>query len=204
MALFRIGGHYDNTTLVRGDGVYLRPAEMRDYAAWAELRQASRAFLTPWEPTWPPDDLTRAAFRRRIRRHSDELSRDEAYPFLLFREGDHRLVGGLTLGQIRRGVAQTATLGYWMGETFAGRGYMSGAARAAVEFAFATLRLHRVEAACLPENAASVRLLESVGFRREGLARSYLRINGEWRDHLLFAILETDPVRSRRGMAETP
>ena len=91
-----------------------------------------------------------------------------------------------------------------MGETFAGRGYMSGAARAAVEFAFATLRLHRVEAACLPENAASVRLLESVGFRREGLARSYLRINGEWRDHLLFAILETDPVRSRRGMAETP
>ena len=198
MALFRLGPQYDAANFVRGDGVYLRPAEMRDYAPWAELRQSSRAFLTPWEPTWPPDDLTRAAFRRRVRRHAEELGRDEAYPFLLFLERDDRLVGGLTLGQVRRGVAQAATLGYWMGAPYAGRGLMARAARAAAHFAFATLRLHRVEAACLPENAASVRLLEGVGFHREGFARSYLRINGEWRDHLLFAMTETDPILSSR------
>ncbi len=194
MALFRLGPSTDNANFIRGDGVYLRPAEMRDYAGWAELRQASRAFLTPWEPTWPPDDLTRAAFRRRLRRHSEELDRDEAYPFLLFLERDNRVVGGLTLGQVRRGVAQAATLGYWMGAPYAGKGLMARAVRAAAGFAFGSLRLHRIEAACLPENAPSMRVLEGVGFRREGLASSYLRINGEWRDHVLFALLETDPV----------
>ena len=194
MALFRLGASSENATFIRGEGVYLRPAEMRDYIAWAELRQASRAFLTPWEPTWPPDDLTRASFRRRLRRHAEELDRDEAYPFLLFREGDDRLLGGLTLGQVRRGVAQAATLGYWMGAP--------RAVRATAGFAFATLRLHRIEAACLPENAASARVLEGVGFKREGFARAYLRINGEWRDHVLYAMVETDrilPGRSAQG-----
>jgi [ribosomal protein S5]-alanine N-acetyltransferase len=202
MALFRLGASSENATFIRGEGVYLRPAEMRDYIAWAELRQASRAFLTPWEPTWPADDLTRASFRRRLRRHAEELDRDEAYPFLLFREGDDRLLGGLTLGQVRRGVAQAATLGYWMGAPHAGKGYMARAVRATAGFAFATLRLHRIEAACLPENAASARMLEGVGFKREGFARAYLRINGEWRDHVLFAMVETDrilPGRSTQG-----
>lgn len=202
MALFRLGASSENATFIRGEGVYLRPAEMRDYIAWAELRQASRAFLTPWEPTWPPDDLTRASFRRRLRRHAEELDRDEAYPFLLFREGDDRLLGGLTLGQVRRGVAQAATLGYWMGAPHAGKGFMARAVRATAGFAFATLRLHRIEAACLPENAASARVLEGVGFKREGFARAYLRINGEWRDHVLYAMVETDrilPGRSAQG-----
>ena len=202
MALFRLGVSSENATFIRGEGVDVRPAEMRAYIAWAELRQASRAFLTPWEPTWPPDDLTRASFRRRLRRHAEELDRDEAYPFLLFREGDDRLLGGLTLGQVRRGVAQAATLGYWMGAPHAGRGYMARAVRATAGFAFATLRLHRIEAACLPENAASARVLEGVGFQREGFARAYLRINGEWRDHVLYAMVETDrilPGRNQRG-----
>ena len=194
MALFRLGTSTDNANYIRGQGVYLRPAEMRDFGPWAELRQASRAFLAPWEPTWPPDDLTRAAFRRRLNRHREELERDEAYPFLLFRSVDDRLLGGLTLGQVRRGVAQSATLGYWMGAPHAGQGLMSRAVRATAGFAFATLRLHRVEAACLLENTSSIRLLEGVGFTREGLARSYLRINGEWRDHLLFGLLETDRI----------
>ena len=149
-------------------GVYLRPAEMRDFEEWAALRDSSRTFLSAWEPVWPSDDLTRAAFRRRLRLHAEEMSRDEAYPFLVFRE-DEVMVGGLTIGQIRRGVAQTATLGYWMGEAYAGRGYMSRAVRAAADFVFSTLRLHRLEAACLPHNEASMRLLESVGFQRRGL-----------------------------------
>lgn len=193
MALFRLGLTYDHTTFVRGDGVFLRPAEMADFEAWARLRERSRAFLTPWEPIWPNDDLTRGAFRRRVKRHAEEMARDEAFPFLIFRSRDKALVGGLTIGQIRRGVAQAGTIGYWVGVDHAGQGYMSRALRAAVAYAFSTLRLHRVEAACLPSNVASIRVLESAGFRREGLARSYLRINGRWQDHLLFAVLENDP-----------
>ncbi len=199
MALFRLGPSSENANFIRGEGVYLRPAEMRDFGRWAELRQASRAFLAPWEPTWPHDDLTRASFRRRLRRHQEEMDQDEAYPFLLFRVGDDALLGGLTLGQVRRGVAQAATLGYWMGAPHAGQGLMSKAVRATAGFAFATLRLHRVEAACLPENTPSIRLLEGVGFKREGFARSYLRINGEWRDHLLFGLLETDRIMPPRA-----
>src|SRR5260221_204596 len=149
MALFRLGPHNEIATFVRGDSIYLRPAEMRDFDAWAALRDRSRTFLVPWEPIWPADDLTRSAFRRRLRVHGEEIDRDEAYPFLIFREDDV-LVGGLTIGQVRRGVAQTATLGYWMGGPFAGQGYMSRAVRAAAGFAFASLRLHRLEAACLP------------------------------------------------------
>jgi [ribosomal protein S5]-alanine N-acetyltransferase len=197
MALFRISAANEVANFIRGDGVYLRPGEMRDHAEWAALREASRAFLTPWEPIWPADDLTRAAFRRRLKRHAEEIERDEAYPFLIFREKDDELLGGLTLGQVRRGVAQASTLGYWMGQAHSGKGYMSRAVRATVGFAFATLRLHRIEAACLPHNGASVRLLERVGFRREGYARSYLRINGIWQDHVLYALIETDPIAPR-------
>ncbi len=198
MALFRLGASPDTPTFVRGEGLYLRPAEMRDFEQWARLRDRSRTFLTPWEPIWPSDDLTRAAFRRRIRAQAEELENDEAYPFLIFRDDD-ALLGGLTVGQVRRGVSQTATLGYWMGEPFAGRGYMSRAVRAAANFTFGTLRLHRLEAACLAHNASSIRVLERVGFVREGFARSYLRINGRWQDHVLFALLETDPLTTSRS-----
>jgi ribosomal-protein-alanine N-acetyltransferase len=197
MAIFRLGPPSESATFVRGEGLYLRPAEMRDFGAWSALRERSRVFLMPWEPTWPADDLTRASFRRRIRRHSEEMEEDEAYSLLLFRESDDLLIGGLTIGQIRRGVAQAATLGYWMGAPYAGRGYMSKAVRAAIGFAFATLRLHRIEAACLPTNQASIRLLEGAGFRREGFARAYLRINGTWQDHVLYGLLESDPLPLR-------
>ena len=197
MALFRLGGPSEPLHAIRGDGVYLRPLESRDFQAWADLRERSRAFLTPWEPTWPADDLTRSAFRRRLRRHVEEIDRDEAYPFLIFRDDDETLLGGLTLGQVRRGVAQTVTLGYWMGAPFAGQGFMSRAVRAAATYAFANLRFHRIEAACLPHNAPSIKLLERCGFRHEGQARSYLRINGIWQDHLLFARLDSDPVPAR-------
>ena len=197
MALFRLGTDRDSANAVRGDGVYLRPPEMNDFEEWASLRQRSRAFLVPWEPTWPADDLTRSAFRRRLRRHAGEIGNDEAYPFLIFREADDAMLGGLTLSQVKRGVAQAATLGYWTGQPYAGQGWMSRAVRAATGFAFATLRLHRVEAACLPSNDASIRLLTRTSFRQEGLARAYLRINGQWQDHLLFALLESDPVSLR-------
>jgi ribosomal-protein-alanine N-acetyltransferase len=191
VALFGLGAS-EAPAVVRGEGLYLRAPEPRDYPAWSSLREQSRAFLTPWEPVWPADDLTRSAFRRRLRRYADEIAADEAYPFLLFRAGDHRLLGGLTLGNIRRGVAQAATLGYWMGQPYAGQGWMTRAVNAACGHAFETLRLHRVEAACLPANTPSRKLLERAGFRPEGHARAYLKINGVWEDHLLFARLEGD------------
>jgi [ribosomal protein S5]-alanine N-acetyltransferase len=196
VALFRLSSVTHAAPLMRGEGVYLRLLEMRDYEAWVELRAASRAFLTPWEPTWPGDDLTYAAFRRRVRRSHQEVANGEAYPFLIFRDNDV-LVGGITLGQIKRGVVQSGTLGYWVGAPYARQGVMSAAVRAVIGYAFTTLRLHRIEASCLPHNEPSIRLLERAGFTREGYARAYLRINGVWQDHLLYGLLETDPSPPR-------
>ncbi|HEY1942000.1 MAG TPA: GNAT family protein [Roseiarcus sp.] len=195
MALFRLTRPLDPEPLVRGVGVYLRPAVAGDYLAWSRLREQSRMFLTPWEPTWPEDDLTRAAFRRRLRRQAEEMARDESYAFLIFDATSDELIGGLTLGGIRRGVAQAATLGYWMGAPHAGKGHMTRAVAAIARFGFSNLRLHRIEAACIPDNAPSMALLQRNGFRREGLARAYLKINDAWRDHVLFALLEGEAAR---------
>jgi len=196
MSLFRLTRSPETEPLVRGDGLYLRPAVAADFAAWALLRAQSRDFLTPWEPTWPDDDLTRAAFRRRLRRQVEDMTRDESFSFLIFDGVTDAMLGGLTLGGIRRGVAQAATLGYWMGAPHAGKGRMRRAVAAATRYGFSTLRLHRIEAACLPENIASMTLLERNGFRREGLARAYLKIDGAWRDHLLYALLEHEAPRA--------
>jgi ribosomal-protein-alanine N-acetyltransferase len=194
VALFRSFVAAEPGPSLIGDGVVLRVPQMADYEAWAELRAASRAFLKPWEPTWPADDLTRAAFRRRLKRYTLELENDQAYPFFLFSEGDGALLGGLNLSNVRRGVAQACSLGYWMGAPHAGKGHMSAGVRAVLPFVFGALRLRRIEAACLPSNVPSIRLLEGVGFVREGYARRYLCIDGVWQDHLLFALLRDDPA----------
>jgi ribosomal-protein-alanine N-acetyltransferase len=193
MAFFRTVSFSEQLPAVDGGTVTLRAPQMADYSEWAALREASRDFLKPWEPTWPSDDLTRAAFRRRIKRYSEDQRDDLAYPFFVFRKSDHCLVGGLTLANIRRGCAQAASLGYWMGAAYARQGFMTAAVKAVLPFAFGTLRLHRVEAACVPGNGASIRLLEKTGFQREGFARRYLCIDGIWQDHLLYAQLQDDP-----------
>ena len=166
---------------------------MSDYAAWAELRAKSRDFLTPWEPRWSSSELARASFRRRIRHYHRDVREDVAYPFFVFSTRDNQLMGGLTLSNVRRGVSQACTLGYWVGLPYARMGHMTASLRAVVPFVFDTLGLHRIEASCLPANVASMRLLEKLGFRREGLARRYLMINGQWQDHLLYALLEDNP-----------
>jgi ribosomal-protein-alanine N-acetyltransferase len=194
MAFFRTVSFNEPMPAVAGDGISLRVPQSGDYIEWAALREASRAFLTPWEPTWPSDDLTRSAFRRRLKRYADDQRADIAYAFLIFRSDDNAMVGGLTLANIRRGVAQAGSIGYWVGAPFARRGYMTAAVRALIPFCFRTLRLHRLEAACIPGNAASISLLEKTGFTREGYARDYLCINGVWQDHLLYGRLEGDPV----------
>jgi ribosomal-protein-alanine N-acetyltransferase len=188
MAFLRSSIGQDTALFVRGRGLWLRPAAMIDYPAWAELRARSREHLTPWEPAWQRDELARSAFRRRIRHYQREAREDTGYSFLIFRHDDDVLLGGLTLSNVRRGVTQAAVLGYWLGQPFIRRGYMTEAVGAVAGFAFDELRLHRLDAATMPTNYASIRVLERNGFRREGLAQRLLKINGTWEDHVLHAL----------------
>jgi len=192
IGFFKAGLHAMPSIRVEGERIYLRPPRARDWRAWAGLRKESRGFLTPWEPAWPPDALSRAAYSRRLRRQVQEWRADEGYSFLVFRRADDALVGGIGFSNVRRGVAQMASLGYWIGARYARQGLMTDAVVAATGFAFRQLGLHRIEAACLPDNVASRALLERVGFVEEGLARDYLKIDSRWRDHTLFALLRTD------------
>ena len=184
--------------VVRGDGVLLRPPRAADHAAWSVLRDGSRDYLQPWEPAWPDDDLTKAAFRRRLSIYAREMELGNAWPFFVFIDEGRTLVGAVTLSNVRRGVAETGTLGYWIGRPFAGRGHTTAAVRGVVGFACDRVKLHRLEAACLPTNLASRRVLEKSGFRNEGRARAYLKINGEWADHLLFGLVEDEFDRTGR------
>lgn len=229
MALLRSNSAPDPGHVVRGRRVLLRAPQMSDYPAWAELRAQSRDHLTPWEPMWARDELSRNAFRRRIRHYSREAREDEGYAFFILAEpcGDQIasagrarslapslrwagpahsvsqmrtqprnsepvLAGGITLSHVRRGVTQAATLGYWIGAPHLRRGLMSDAIAALLPFAFETLRLHRIEAAVMPANTPSRRVLERAGFTAEGVARRYLRINGRWEDHIIHARLAED------------
>jgi ribosomal-protein-alanine N-acetyltransferase len=185
---------------VEGEGVRLRPPRAADYAEWRELRAQSRAFLQPWEPTWPADDLSRAAFRRRLMAYARDREIGVAYPFFVFRASDDALTGGITLSNIRRGVAQMGSVGYWCGKPFTRQGLTLAAVQALCEFAFRTLGLHRLEAACIPDNQPSRDLLGKAGFAEEGFAQAYLKINGEWRDHVLFGRIS--PYRGREGPDE--
>ncbi|MET0546717.1 MAG: GNAT family protein [Caulobacterales bacterium] len=194
MAFLRKDAPNQNGRVLEGHGVILRPPEQRDYVSWANVRSQSRTFLTPWEPTWPLDDLSRDAYRRRLRRYDEDRRIGNSFAYFVFRNEDGRLVGGVTMGNVRRGVAQTASIGYWVGEPFQRRGHTRAAVLAVLRHAFDDLQLNRVEASCMPENDASARLLLSIGFREEGLMRGALKINGVWRDHTLFGILKGDAL----------
>ncbi|MEN0002463.1 MAG: GNAT family protein, partial [Pseudomonadota bacterium] len=154
---------------------------------WAALRLESRAFLEPWEPRWSEYDLSRSAYRARMRRYRAEIDGGTAYPYFICRINDNAILGGITVGNIRRGVAQSGQLGYWIGKRFAGEGFMGEAVRVICAHAFTKSGLHRLEAACLPNNERSIAVLSSNGFVEEGTLRSYLKINGVWRDHILFS-----------------
>ena len=176
----------------------LRPPAHSDYRAWTALRQDSAAFLTPWEPTWAEDHLSRKSFTNRVYWAQRSITNGTAVPLFLIRRADEMLLGAITLDNIRRGPAQAGTTGYWIGESFARQGYMREAVLALVHYAFTQLDLSRIEAGCLPENTPSRRLLESCGYKYEGVAQSYLQINGRWRNHVLYANLRHD----RRGRTD--
>lgn len=183
---------------IESERMSLRPPIHADFRAWASLRQESAEFLTPWEPTWAKDHLLRKGFTNRVYWAQRSITNGAAVPLFLIRRADQQILGAITLDNIRRGPAQAGTLGYWIGAEYARHGYMREAIEAVVHHAFQEMDLSRIEAACLPENIASRGVLEKSGFKYEGVAQSYLQINGRWRNHVLYANLRTD----RRGKTD--
>lgn len=183
---------------IETERLFLRPPMHSDFRAWTALRRDSADFLIPWEPTWASDHLSRKAFTNRVYWAQRSIANGTAVPLFLIRRDDEGLVGAITLDNIRRGPAQAGTTGYWIGAPFARQGYMREAIQAVVHHAFTVLDISRIEAGCLPENAPSRRLLESCGYKYEGVAQSYLQINGRWRNHVLYANLRHD----RRGKTD--
>ncbi len=176
----------------------LRPPVHSDFLGWSTLRRESAAFLQTWEPTWAEDHLSRKSFTNRVYWAQRSIGNGNAVPLFLIRRSDNALLGAITLDNIRRGPAQAGTTGYWIGERHARNGYMREAVQAVVHYAFHTLNLSRIEAGCLQENTPSRSLLEKCGYKYEGVAQSYLQINGRWRNHVLYANLRSD----RRGRTD--
>ncbi|MBU1174655.1 MAG: GNAT family N-acetyltransferase [Alphaproteobacteria bacterium] len=184
--------------LIRGE-LLLRAARPSDYAEWRDVRLASHAFLKPFEPRWSEVDLSPAVFRERLRRNRREAEAGTEFSFFIFNRacGQHGLCGGLTLSNIRRRAAMHGNLGYWMNVDSAGKGIMTEAVHMLLPFAFNDLELRRLNAACLPDNTASRRVLEKNGFREEGFAEAYLQIDGIWRDHVLYGLTRDRYLKSR-------
>jgi [ribosomal protein S5]-alanine N-acetyltransferase len=182
--LSRLSG--SKTQEISGNGIVLRHPRAEDFECWRELRQESQTFLSPWEPQWAEDELSSISYRLRLRAQRRAIDDGNAQPFFIFASDGETLLGGINITNIRRGVAQAGTLGYWIGAKHAGQGHMTAALATLQQHAALRLNLHRLEAACLPRNTPSLRLLERSGFDREGLAKSYLKINGIWEDHLLW------------------
>lgn len=172
--------------------LYLRPPKWADFETWVSLRRENRDYLIRWEPEWTEKALTRTAYKARLARFKTLIQDDLAYPFYIFRQNDHQLVGACNLTGIRRGAMQCAEIGYWIAKDYGRQGYAKAAVRAITRFAFDDIGLNRVSAAVSPQNEPSIRILRGNGFCEEGIARGYLKINGAWRDHLIFARLRQD------------
>ena len=181
--------HPSLDTQLIGPRVVLRMPEAEDWKAWRALRELSRDYLEPWEPKWPKHALTYGYFCSLLRRSWRDWRKGRAYAFAIFTRDKPRpiLVGGITLGDIQYAAAQKGTVGYWIGMPYAGQGYMTETLNLVCDFAFAQLKLQRVEASCLPSNEPSKTVLRRSGFEEEGYARAYLQINGKREDHLLWA-----------------
>jgi len=184
--------------VIETDRMTLRLPKSTDHACWATLRRQSAAFLKPWEPVWAREHFSRKAFSARVYSAQRSADTGSGLPLFMFRREDHSLMGAITLDSIQRGPSQSGTIGYWIGEPFARQGYMHEAVSAVVHYAFNDLDLSRMQAGCLPENAASRGVLEKSGFKYEGVAQSYLQIAGRWRTHVLYANLRSD----RRGKTD--
>jgi len=183
------------TPILLSERLELRLPRRADYIPWVTTRRAGVDFLQPWEPIRARDYEAKASFYSRMGWAHRAARQKSAFPYMIIRREDARLMGAITLDNVRFGPAKAGTLGYWIGPDFARQGFMHEALGLVVDFAFERLNLSRIEAACLPENEASRGVLEKSGFKYEGVAQSYLQIAGRWRTHVLYARLRDD----RRG-----
>ncbi|GJL99616.1 MAG: ribosomal-protein-alanine N-acetyltransferase [Methyloligella sp.] len=192
MVFLRSAASFDMGPIITTERLILRLPQQADFSDWSHLRGVSKDGLIPFEPKWAENELSRDSFRLRLRFYQREFRDSTGYPFFIFTKEGNNLLGGITLSNVRRGVTQSGSIGYWIGQPFQKNGYMTEAVKALGVYAFKELGLHRIDAASLPENLASIRVLEKCGFQKEGLAREYLCINGQWQDHLLFGWLIND------------
>jgi ribosomal-protein-alanine N-acetyltransferase len=171
--------------VLRDGEIVVRPVARADESAWLAVRAANREWLKPWEATIPPgvpqEQVTFAAFVRKERR---AWRNGDAFAAVVLVDGE--LVGRASVGGIRWGAERGGSIGYWIAESHAGRGITPRAVQLLVDYAFAQ-GLHRLEIAVRPENEKSLAVARRLGFAEEGLRRSYLYIDGDWRDHLIFA-----------------
>ena len=178
--------------LISGKIIFLRPPKRREAIKWQKLRLSSKNFLSPWEPKWDASSCSRRAFMRYLKNSSYLANIDRSYSFLIFKEEDKDLVGGINVFNVRRGVSQSSSIGYWIGKRYSRKGYMFEALSILLPSLFVDLRLHRIEAAVLTHNKPSRNLLEKIGFKQEGICRSYLKIDGKWQDHIMYSLLKRD------------
>ena len=171
----------------------IRPLESSDLPALVEARIRNRAFLTEWEPTRDESFFTPAGQARELALDDAAWRTATGFPFAILNAGEgDRLIGRVALANVVRGVWQNATLGYWVSEDAGSRGHATAAVRLALGFAFDVAGLHRVQPAIMPRNARSKRVVEKCGFRHEGVALRYLKINGVWEDHDIYALTIED------------
>jgi len=176
--------------------VFLRPAKADDCLEWLELRAKNQLYLRPYEPAWTYDALTPQFFMYRLELFEKLWRKDTGYGFLIFKQSNGRMIGGMNINNVTRGAAQYASLGYWLDEESQGRGYMTSAGMATLKFCFNDLQLLRVNAATLPHNDKSKKLLLRLGFTQEGFAKHYIQINGVREDHILFGLNKDDFIAS--------
>lgn len=181
-----------NYTLINTDRLYLRPALPSDYHQWRDVRVRNHAYLKPFEPTWPKNCLEQDFFLRRIERLAQDWQQDRGYAFLIFEQVSSALIGGININNITRGAAQYASLGYWLAQDAQGKGYMTEAGHAALDFAFTQIHLERMNAAALPHNRKSRAMLTRLGFAEEGFAKAYIQIDGIRQDHVLYGLNADD------------
>ncbi len=189
---------------LRGKRVVLRPLRPDDFDAWADVRRRSRDWLEPWEPlpeVGSPDPVTdRDAFTARCGSWDRQRHLDAAYGYGVFLDGG--FIGEVSLGTVHRGPFQTAFVGYWIDEPLAGRGLTPEAVALLVDHAFGHLKLHRVEAAVVPRNSASIRVVEKLGMRYEGVAKRFLQIRGVWEDHARYALTVEEWAEHRTELSD--
>ncbi|MFZ4584232.1 MAG: GNAT family N-acetyltransferase [Acidimicrobiia bacterium] len=175
-----------------GPRIALRPLRAGDWEAWREIRLRNHDWLERWEPRPEPGAPDAAADREAFRARCGAMERqrhfDTAYSFGVFLRSGGRLIGEVSLGSVQRGAFQSAYLGYWIDEEYAGQGYIPESVVVLLRHGFEDLRLHRIQASIVPHNAPSRRVAEKLGLRDEGVAVGYLQIQGEWLDHIRYAI----------------